>query len=113
MKDQSVQGVAATTHLDKTGERFSKEKLEAIAREVSEDPQRQYMYWEHETTLPPIGITHKLWVEKCAEGDEYQLMFESTLFGDEYASTLIEQIISIDDDQQEMVQVPGVAKAVS
>lgn len=75
-----IHGVSATTHMDLHGERLSREELEQLAQSETDHP--QIMYWNHETTLPPIGIITDNWVEKREDG-EYQLAFEGYYFGNE------------------------------
>lgn len=45
----------ATTHVDLHGDRFAKSALEGMVRQLSEAEGPQWMYMEHDTTLPPIG----------------------------------------------------------
>lgn len=45
----------ATTHVDLHGDRFTKSALESMIRQLSEAEGPQWMYMEHDTTLPPIG----------------------------------------------------------
>lgn len=71
-----IRGVAATTHIDRHGDRLSKEALEQMARDFLE--KGHLLYWNHETTLPPIGLVIQAWVEERKDG-EHQLVYEGCL----------------------------------
>jgi hypothetical protein len=73
-----IGGIGATTHIDRHGERFTKEALDIMANDYAAG---QLMFWNHETNLPPIGIITAAWVEERDDG-EYQLRFEGHLFED-------------------------------
>jgi hypothetical protein len=75
-----IHGIATTTHIDRHGERLSKEFLEEMAQNLSD--QARIMYWNHETTLPPIAIMTNEWVEEREDG-EYQLAFDGYFLSDE------------------------------
>lgn len=45
----------ATTHVDLHGDRLTKSALEGMVKQMSEAEEPQWMYMEHDTTLPPIG----------------------------------------------------------
>lgn len=76
-----IQGVMATTHVDLHGERLTKEALEQMADEsLSEYP--LWMNWNHQTTLPPIGVITSQTVEPTEDG-EYQLIVEGEMLDDE------------------------------
>ncbi len=79
-RKMEIGGIGATTHVDAHGERFTKEALEQMAQEIAE--RQQLMFWNHETTLPPIGLITKAWVEQRDDG-EYQLRYEGYLFEDD------------------------------
>lgn len=78
-KKYPIGGIGASTDLDAHGERFTKEALEQMAQGMND--RAQLMYWNHETTLPPIGIITSAWVEQREDG-EYQLFYEGYLFED-------------------------------
>jgi hypothetical protein len=75
-----IRGIASTTHIDRHGERLSKEALEDMAQNLSD--QAKLIYWNHETTLPPIAMLTNEWVEKREDG-EYQLAFEGYFLSNE------------------------------
>jgi len=74
-KKYPIRGIASTTHVDKHGEKISREALEDMAKEFPS----KFINVNHETTLPPIGIIDKTWVEKRDDG-EFQLVYEGYLF---------------------------------
>jgi len=67
--------VVATTHRDRHGDRFTKEALEQAVEDFRASDQPLWMNWDHQTTLPPIGITTALKVEPREDG-EFQLVAE-------------------------------------
>lgn len=71
-----IHGVMATTHIDRHGERFSKEALDHMAQDSPE--YARLVYWDHQTTLPPIGLVGTQSVERRQDG-EYQLVVEAQL----------------------------------
>lgn len=71
-------GIMATTHIDRHGERFAKEALEQMVEQFRESERPMWSYWNHMTTLPPIGVAIKEEVELREDG-EYQLVAEIEL----------------------------------
>ncbi len=80
-KKNRFRGVMATTHLDRHGERITREALEQIA-EVDLSAHPLWLNWNHQTTLPPIGVITSQRVEPTEDG-EYQLVNEGELLGEE------------------------------
>lgn len=96
-------GIAATTHIDKHGEHFTKEALEQMAQDRSDAS--GLLYWNHETTLPPIGVVTSQWVEKREDG-EYQLMFEACLFdGESFEPLLYSNIKGLDVTEEQIREI--------
>lgn len=77
-KPKALAGVLATTHRDKHGEQLSKEHLEAMLNEIHGRDSPAWIYWDHQTTLPPVGLITSAKVDLREDG-EYQLTFESEL----------------------------------
>jgi hypothetical protein len=76
----TIRGIEATTHVDRHGERIAKEALEQMAQGDPQSDDVDWITWNHQTMLPPIGIVTRRWVEKRTDG-EYQLAFEGQLLG--------------------------------
>ena len=64
MSKQNFEGIAATTHIDRHGERLTKEFLEEVVHQFKEGQQPMWGYWYHMTTLPPVTVTIEQEVEK-------------------------------------------------
>ncbi len=79
--EHEIRMVVATTHVDRHGEQFTKEDLEQMAEDAQSSNHPRWLYWNHETTLPPIGHFDVERVELREDG-EYQLLSEGILFGE-------------------------------
>lgn len=79
---EKFSGIMATTHLDKHNERLDKESLEKSADAINNSDQSFWITWNHQSTLPPIGIVERAWVEQMPD-EEYALHCEGILFEEE------------------------------
>jgi hypothetical protein len=82
--EPNMQGVFATTHVDRHGDRFTKEALEQMVEDFRSSNRPNWIYWNHETTLPPIGHLGDQQVELREDG-EYQIVGDSTLFSGQWS----------------------------
>lgn len=71
-----------TTHVDSRGDKLSRDDLEARVSVFQTSEQPMWINWDHQTTIPPIGIIKSLAVEARDDG-EFQLVFEGELFNDD------------------------------
>ncbi len=96
---EKLRGIMSTTHIDRHNERFDKEGLESAAQHINMQDEVMWVNWNHQTTLPPIGMIDKTWVAQLEDG-EYGLYFEATLFseGNNLIVTEDEEIIKQDID---------------
>jgi hypothetical protein len=78
MSRRHFQGIASTTHIDKHGERVSREFLEQQVIDFKNKQQPLLGFWNHFNTLPPITITTDQLVEKREDG-EYQLVVKGEI----------------------------------
>ena len=69
---KEINGIGASTQADSQGRRISRESLEQAAREINEN--QQWIFWNYQTTLPPIGLITRARVEPMV-GGEYQLKY--------------------------------------
>jgi hypothetical protein len=67
-----LQGIIATTHIDRQNDRIAKEALESMASQIYNEHKIRLTV-EHDITVPPIGKTLEGWVEARNDG-EYQLV---------------------------------------
>ncbi len=93
-KRQQFVTTMATTHVDLHGERFAKELLEEFASEK----QTIWLSWDHQTTLPPLGIAKATSVRLRDDG-EYELVGEGEIFDDEDYEELVNSNIVLPDPQ--------------
>lgn len=105
-----IAGAFATTHLDRHGERLTKEALEDMAAQYATGRDPSWIYWNHETTLPPIGVLESVRVEGRPDG-EYQLSFEGDLLGSESYDLLIRKpLVGLQTTESELLaRVPDPA----
>jgi hypothetical protein len=82
MSKKGFRGVAATTDLDKHGERFSKESLERSVADFQAASEPEWGYWNHQMTLPPILLMTDQKVQERSDG-EYELVVEGVIFEEE------------------------------
>lgn len=75
--------IAATTHVDRHGDQITKEALHQAADDFLRSEELMWMNWDHQTTLPPIGLVTTARVEPREDG-EYQLVLEGLLLGREH-----------------------------
>ncbi|MBZ0285129.1 MAG: hypothetical protein K8L97_30630 [Anaerolineae bacterium] len=76
--EKRFRAIAATTHIDRHQERFTREALEELAQ-VYISRGNTLIFWNHETTLPPIGVVKSAHVENREDG-EYELIIEGVEF---------------------------------
>ena len=95
---RKASGVLATTHLDRHGERFTKEDLEQIAKEETLSDHPIWLNWNHQTTLPPIGVFTHHRVQARQDG-EYELVTDIEMLGDEDYEELQNSSIQVVDDR--------------
>ena len=84
---KAMNGSGGSTRADPQGRRISRESLERTAREISE--KQQWVFWNRQATLPPIGLITRAWVEPI-EGGEYQLKYSGYWLDDEDTQSLLE-----------------------
>lgn len=77
-----VKGVMDTTHVDSRGDKLTRDDLEARVSAFYSSEQPSWINWDHQTTIPPIGIIKNLAVEPRDDG-EFQLVFDGELFDDD------------------------------
>jgi hypothetical protein len=94
---EKYHGIMATTHVDKHNECLSKEALENMAEQINNREKIQWMNWNHQTTLPPIGFMDKAWVEQLEDG-EYGLFFEATALTDQKNLVIVKDLEIFKDD---------------
>jgi hypothetical protein len=104
---EKYHGILATTHVDKHNECISKEALENMADQINSQGKIQWLTWNHQTTLPPIGYVDKAWVEQLEDG-EYGLFFEATALIDHKDLVIVKDIeISKDDLDRTQLEIAG------
>lgn len=73
-----LQGIMATTHIDRHNMKFTKEALESGAAQIN-GPRKPKVGVEHDSTVPPLGKILKGWVEPTEDG-EYRLLKIAEIF---------------------------------
>jgi hypothetical protein len=111
-----IKMVVATTHVDNHGDQFTKEALDGMADDPELSNSPRWIYWNHETTVPPIGSFNGGYVELRDDG-EYQLVSEGILFNDDsyeyiYNSDLDIPDISFQDIDDTLTQLELTEKGI-
>lgn len=83
---QTIQGTFTNTKKDAHGEKLT---LEALKKAKDDSLKYPYVFYEHDTTKPPVGIITHMEIRKIEEND-YELYGEVGIF-DEKFMQLIEQ----------------------
>jgi hypothetical protein len=83
-----IQGIMATTHIDRHNMKFTKEALESGAAQIN-GPRKPKVGVEHDNTVPPLGKILEGWVEPTEDG-EFRLVKVAELFEGFKATTLSE-----------------------
>ena len=96
MSPNQFRGIASNTHRDLHGERVTKQALEQFARQSMEKGDAMWGYWSHQTTLPPIMLTSKEYVEPTGDG-EHQLVVEGEVYGESDYQTIADSSLVVEE----------------
>lgn len=82
MEDKQFEAIIATTHLDRHNERFTISALEGVAKDLGNPNKQTWMLWNHQSTLPPLGVLTGGRLEERSDG-EHQVVATGIYFGSE------------------------------
>lgn len=79
---RQLEMILATTHVDRHRDQFTKEALEQFVTRAQATDELQWLDWEHETTLPPLGFLTNFRVVQMEDG-EHALVADVDLLTEE------------------------------
>lgn len=77
-----IEGIGATTHVDRHNMKFTKGALEKLADDINNGSKAAGVGLDHDVTVPPMGKVSSAYVEKRKDG-EYQIIITQNIF-DQY-----------------------------
>ncbi len=97
----TMRGTLASTRMDNHKHQLTLDDLQVMKNQIETDERNQLIYWEHHTTLIPIGKMTKLYIESAEDKMHYLLNYDGYLFVSADEESLNESLIFTSDDLQE------------